>query len=129
MKKVARQLLTRVRGALVLNWRQKQQARAQVKIAIEDALDEGLPRAYTPDLYKTKCAMCHAADGSGSVPMGQKTGAHDFRSAEIQKMTDAQLLKPIEPEDIANMAVFLASDESRMVTGQIYPVDGGITIS
>ena len=44
-------------------------------------------------LYKTKCAMCHAADGSGSVPMGQKTGAHDFRSAEIQKMTDAQLIE------------------------------------
>ena len=42
-------------------------------------------------LYKTKCAMCHAADGSGSVPMGQKTGAHDFRSPEILKMTDAQL--------------------------------------
>jgi type I restriction enzyme R subunit len=40
-----------------LNWRQKQQARAQVKIAIEDTLDEGLPRAYTPDLYKTKCAV------------------------------------------------------------------------
>lgn len=44
-------------------------------------------------LYKSKCAMCHAADGSGSVPMGQKTGAHDFRSAEIQKMTDAQLIE------------------------------------
>ena len=57
VKKVARQLLTRVRGALVLNWRQKQQARAQVKIAIEDTLDEGLPRAYTPDLYKSKCAV------------------------------------------------------------------------
>ena len=33
------------------------QARAQVKLAIEDALDEGLPRAYTPDLYKTKCSV------------------------------------------------------------------------
>jgi type I restriction enzyme R subunit len=57
VKKVARQLLTRVRGALVLNWRQKQQARAQVKLAIEDALDEGLPRSYTPALYKAKCAV------------------------------------------------------------------------
>lgn len=57
VKKVARHLLKRVRGALVLNWRQKQQARAQVKIAIEDTLDEGLPRAYTPDLYRTKCAV------------------------------------------------------------------------
>ena len=52
------------------------------------------PAAFAGDaaaLYKTKCAMCHAADGSGSAPMGQKTGAHDFRSPEIQKMTDAQL--------------------------------------
>lgn len=57
VKKVARQLLARVRGALVLNWRQKQQARAKVKIAIEDTLDEGLPRAYTPELYRTKCAV------------------------------------------------------------------------
>lgn len=55
------------------------------------------PVAFADDasaaLYKSKCAMCHAADGSGSVPMGQKTGAHDFRSPEIQKMTDAQLIE------------------------------------
>ena len=57
VKKVARRLLQRVRSALVLNWRQKAQARAQVKLAIEDALDEGLPRAYTPDLYKSKCSV------------------------------------------------------------------------
>ena len=45
------------------------------------------------DLYKTKCAVCHAADGSGDTPMGKKTAAHDFRSPEIQKMTDAQLIE------------------------------------
>ena len=42
-------------------------------------------------LYKTKCAVCHSADGSGDTTMGKRTGAHDFRSAEVQKMTDAQL--------------------------------------
>ena len=45
------------------------------------------------ELYKTKCAVCHAANGSGDTPMGKKTAAHDFRSPEIQKMTDAQLVE------------------------------------
>ena len=28
-----------------------------MKLAIEDTLDEGLPRAYTPELYQSKCAV------------------------------------------------------------------------
>jgi putative transposase len=31
-------------------------ARSQLKLAIEDALDTGLPRAYTPELYRQKCS-------------------------------------------------------------------------
>jgi type I restriction enzyme R subunit len=54
VKKVARALLERVKTALSLNWRQKAQARAQVRLAIEDMLDEGLPPAYTPELYNAK---------------------------------------------------------------------------
>ena len=33
------------------------------------------------------------------------------------------------PEDIADVAVFLLSDKARYLTGQILPVDGGTTIS
>jgi type I restriction enzyme R subunit len=57
VKKVARHLLERVRAALVLNWRQKAQARARVRLAIEDVLDEGLPRTFTPEIYQSKCAV------------------------------------------------------------------------
>jgi type I restriction enzyme, R subunit len=56
VKKVARQLLQRLKNCLVLNWRQKAQARAQVRLAIEDILDDGLPRNYSPELYKQKCS-------------------------------------------------------------------------
>lgn len=54
VKKVARQLLERLNALLVLGWRQKIQSRARVRLAIEDTLDEGLPRAYTKELYAKK---------------------------------------------------------------------------
>ncbi|MEF8733621.1 MAG: type I restriction enzyme endonuclease domain-containing protein [Candidatus Accumulibacter meliphilus] len=56
VKKAARELLTRLKALLVLNWRQKAAARSKLKLAIEDTLDCGLPRAYGPDLYQQKCA-------------------------------------------------------------------------
>jgi type I restriction enzyme, R subunit len=56
LKKVAKDLLERLKQLLVLNWRQTVAARSRVKLAIEDMLDNGLPRAYTPDLYPQKCS-------------------------------------------------------------------------
>ncbi|MGA7950864.1 MAG: type I restriction endonuclease subunit R [Thiobacillaceae bacterium] len=56
VKKVAHELLGRLKALLVLNWRQKSTARSQLKLAIEDTLDTGLPRAYTPELYGQKCS-------------------------------------------------------------------------
>ena len=57
IKKVARKLLQKLKSLLVINWRQKSTARSRVRLAIEELLDGGLPRAYTPDLYKHKCAV------------------------------------------------------------------------
>jgi len=54
VKKVARELLTRLKDLLVLNWRQKSAARSTLKLAIEDALDT-LPAAYDRPLYSQKC--------------------------------------------------------------------------
>ena len=56
VKKVARQVLGRLKSLLALDWRRQVQARAKVRLAIEDALDSGLPRPYTPELYQSKCS-------------------------------------------------------------------------
>ena len=56
VKKVARQVLERLKTLLALDWRRQTQARAQVRLAIEDTLDTGLPRVYTPELYQGKCS-------------------------------------------------------------------------
>ena len=55
LKKVARELLGRIRQLLVLSWRQKSTARSQLKLTIEDVLDT-LPEAYDRPLYAQKCS-------------------------------------------------------------------------
>ncbi|NWF36664.1 type I restriction endonuclease subunit R [Mariprofundus sp. KV] len=55
VKKVAHLLLEKLRGLLVIGWRQRVTSRARVRMAIEDALDEGLPVPYDKDEYERKC--------------------------------------------------------------------------
>ena len=46
-------------------------------------------------LFKTRCTPCHGADGSGNTPMGKKVGAKSLGSADVQKLTDADMNKTI----------------------------------
>jgi hypothetical protein len=57
VKKVAHLLLERLNALLVLDWRQRASTRAQVRLQIEDTLDQGLPRAYSKELYEQKCTV------------------------------------------------------------------------
>ena len=50
-------------------------------------------------------------------------------NAALTRLTQSHLLGPIEPGDVAMTALYLAGDDSRMVTGQILPVDSEVTIS
>ena len=44
------------------------------------------------DTYKSKCQMCHAADGSASTPAGKSTKARPFDSPDVLKMSDDDLV-------------------------------------
>jgi mono/diheme cytochrome c family protein len=70
-------------------------------------------------LFKSKCVACHGADGTGSA-MGKKMGAHDFTTADVQKMSDAELTDTItngknkmpkygslKPEEIKGLVAYI----------------------
>jgi cytochrome c6 len=55
-----------------------------------------LANAQTADsTYKAKCAACHGADGSGNTAIGKSLHMLDLGSADVQKMSDADLTKII----------------------------------
>ena len=50
------------------------------------------------------------------------------RDAAVRGMAARHLVGLIEPEDVARLALYLASDESARTTGQVIAVDSGFTI-
>ena len=48
------------------------------------------------ELYQSKCQMCHAADGSGNTPAGKAMNARPFKSPEVLKQSDADLVAVIQ---------------------------------
>ena len=60
IKKIARSLLVTLKQEkLVLDWRKRQNTRADVLYTIETILDDELPRSYSTDLYKEKCEQVY----------------------------------------------------------------------
>jgi len=84
VKIVAERLLAVLKKEkLVLDWRKRQQTRADVVLTIRDILDEGLPRSYTPEVYQQKCDLVYqhiydAYYGSGRsvYAVGAQAGIH-----------------------------------------------------
>jgi len=43
------------------------------------------------DTFKSKCAMCHGADGKGDTTMGKNLKLRDLGSADVQGQSDTDL--------------------------------------
>ena len=81
-------------------------------------------------------------DGTVSISTGAGQGigaAYARRFAQegatvveqyVQSIIDMQMAihRALEPDDLTGAAVWLASDDSKMVTGQVIPVDGGMVM-
>jgi len=70
-------------------------------------------------LFKRNCAGCHGPDGSGQTAMGVASKLQDLRSADVQKMTDAQLA-----DMIAKGKGKMPTYGARLNPGQIQSVVG-----
>jgi len=44
------------------------------------------------DTYKTKCAMCHGADGLAATPMAKSMKVLSFKDPKMIKASDAQFI-------------------------------------
>ena len=86
------------------------------------AITRSLAVAYAPQRVRVNAI-------APSATMTERVKKLIAGNAALTRLADSHLLGLIEPEDIAGMALYLASDESRMVTGQVLPVDSGVTIS
>jgi NAD(P)-dependent dehydrogenase (short-subunit alcohol dehydrogenase family) len=86
------------------------------------AITRSLAVAYAPQKVRINAI-------APSATMTERVRRLVAGNAALTRLADSHLLGLIEPDDIANMALYLASDESRMVTGQVLPVDSGVTIS
>jgi len=89
------------------------------KAAIE-GLTQSLARAYGNDLIRVNCIV------PGQIWTAKQMNEH--LSPEYEKfMMDKQCLpEKILPEDVAQLALFLASDAGRMCTRRNFFIDAGI---
>ena len=86
------------------------------------AITRSLAVAYAPQKVRVNAI-------APSATMTERVKRLVAGNAALTRLADSHLLGLIGPEDIAHMALYLASDESRLVTGQVLPVDSGVTIS
>lgn len=48
------------------------------------------------DTYKTKCLMCHGADGLGMTPAGKALKAVSFKTPALIKASDVELMTAVK---------------------------------
>jgi 3alpha(or 20beta)-hydroxysteroid dehydrogenase len=78
-----------------------------------------------PDHIRVNCTC----PGAINTPIWGSAPAFSDPAAVAQLLDQVQTIPRVgRPEDIASMALFLASDESQWVTGQAMIVDGGLTV-
>jgi glucose 1-dehydrogenase len=76
------------------------------------------------ELAQFKIRVNNVAPGAIATPINAETLNHPERVAVLKMIVP--LMRIGQPEEVANVALFLASDDSSYVTGSTCYVDGGM---
>jgi NAD(P)-dependent dehydrogenase (short-subunit alcohol dehydrogenase family) len=85
-----------------------------------------LTRSMAIEYAKDKVRVNGIAPGAIQTERVKNQLAQDAR---VEALIKRHPLGLGEPDDVARLALFLASDEARIITGAIYPIDSGYTAS
>jgi len=81
-------------------------------------------------MYAKRGIRCNAiCPGATATHIGETMPPERLDPAGMERAMAYAALSPatLAPEDIAGLALYLASDESRNINGAIIPADGGWT--
>jgi NAD(P)-dependent dehydrogenase (short-subunit alcohol dehydrogenase family) len=89
----------------------------------------GLTRAMALDHAKDKIRVVCICPSLVETELGMQSMANrpDAQAERERRIAGIPLGRLGTPEDVAMMAVYLASDEASWITGVTYPLDGGLT--
>ena len=92
----------------------------------------GLTRTLALEVAKEGITVNAICPGPVATLMNDKRIEYDAKRRGVTFKEQEQGMTPIGgrlvPADIAPMAVYLAGDEARMITGQAYNIDGGVLL-
>jgi glucose 1-dehydrogenase len=83
-----------------------------------------LTRTIAVELAKDKIAVNNIGPGAVFTPIDADVEAMPEMEREL--MSEIPLKRWGKPEEIAGLAVYLASDEAAYITGSTYFIDGGM---
>jgi NAD(P)-dependent dehydrogenase (short-subunit alcohol dehydrogenase family) len=111
----------------VINYGRPSIAYATSKAAV-DRFTRAVAGQYGPDNIRCNAIMPGTIDTPRSYRQLHTTFKGDMAAMQRARSQSVPLRRLGTPWDVANAAIFLASDEANYITGVVLAVDGGLTI-